>query len=479
MKATQKATQLAILAVVVVIATAMLSAQVPVLTIYTFPTGDNNPASPVSPTWNRADGNIYGTTTQGGSGPCGGGCGTVYKLAWANGRWNQTTLHSFTGPDQDGSLPNGGLVFDAQGNFYGSTRNGGLYGDGIVFELSPPTGGHGWTETVLHNFGAGNDGILPNGYLWIDRSGNLYGTANGGGGNNCDGGCGTFFELVNNQGQYTFKVLYNWNEAQGTTGAYPNELLWDPNSGGFFGTTFTSYQNGAPTGGTVFQLVPTQSGEQWQLNVLYTFQRPEDGYDGARPSPAILYSKFLGPGSHDWQAILQQIVHQGALEMEGQVDGFDPLAGLAIDASGNLYGTTSKGGFLNDGWCSDGCGTVFELSPPSSPGGTWTEQVLHDFTGPPDDGLWSQSPVTLWNGGVYGTTNFGGSHVQQCGGLACGVVYGMRQSQAGWTWQILRDFDYYNGLFPYGRQTIGPDGGLYGTAFLSSPYGYGVVYKIP
>lgn len=132
-------------------------------------------------------GNLYGTTVSSG-GTCGCEYGTVFELTRGDsGTWTKTTLHSFT--SGDGHSPEG-LVFDAAGNLYGVTFVGGSSNDGTVFELSPSSGGV-WTETQLHVF-SGADGAGPVGSLIFDSSGNLYGTSGyGGSGNNK----GTVFEV--------------------------------------------------------------------------------------------------------------------------------------------------------------------------------------------------------------------------------------------------------------------------------------------
>jgi len=132
-------------------------------------------------------GNLYGTTAKGGTGTanCGDGCGTVFKLTHLTGSiWKETILHNFAEDTADGGFPVGSLSFDAAGNLYGTTTVGGTFNDGTVFELKPGTAGS-WTEIVLHSFDEG-DGDGPSGAVTLDASGNLYSTALGGSAN--DGG---------------------------------------------------------------------------------------------------------------------------------------------------------------------------------------------------------------------------------------------------------------------------------------------------
>jgi uncharacterized repeat protein (TIGR03803 family) len=263
-----------------------------------------------------AAGNLYGTTNWGGNGPCLSefnlvGCGTVFELSpKAGGGWSEKVLHNF-GHGTDGTFPVAGLVFDAAGNLYGVTYEGGTGsclrggypGCGIVFELTPQGDGR-WAEKVLHNF-TGADGAWPVGSLIRDAAGNLYGMTNGGG----VVGWGTAFELVHGpSGAWREKILYNFNQS-GSTGAVPYAGLIFDAAGNLYGTT-SSYGTGGY--GTVFKLTPTAAGN-WAETTLHSF-------DG---SPK---------------------------------DGISPLDSLIFDNAGNLYGTTSSGG--SSVW-----GTVFEIRP--------------------------------------------------------------------------------------------------------------------
>jgi hypothetical protein len=180
-----------------------------------------------------AAGNLYGTTSEGGK----FGYGAIFELAHGrNGTWSQSVLYSFTG-GADGSFPVAGLVFDNAGDLYGTTAYGGTSGQqcnepvyagcGVVFELSPGTGGK-WTENVLHRFaGYPNDGQSPFASLIFDDAGNLYGTTEGGGVYNRYDGGGTVFELTpRSDGTWTEKTLYSFTG--GADGATPKaNLIFD------------------------------------------------------------------------------------------------------------------------------------------------------------------------------------------------------------------------------------------------------------
>lgn len=134
-----------------------------------------------------AAGNLYGTTTAGGANEA----GTVFELApLASGSWAERVLYSFLFNGQDGYGPRGGVIFDAAGNLYGTTLAGGAYGYGSVYELTPS--GHDWLEKLLYSFAPnGKDGVQPGFGLALDSAGNLYGTTCAGGAF----GSGTVFEV--------------------------------------------------------------------------------------------------------------------------------------------------------------------------------------------------------------------------------------------------------------------------------------------
>jgi uncharacterized repeat protein (TIGR03803 family) len=141
-----------------------------------------------------ATGNLYGTNAAGGR----RGGGTAYKLTpQSGGGWISTVLHSFSeNSNDDGYGPFGGLTLDSTGNLYGTTSQGGVYGDGVVFKLTPDANGQ-WVERLLHSFSGGRDGAHPYADLIQDASGNLYGAAKWGGtGQSCQGGCGVVFKIA-------------------------------------------------------------------------------------------------------------------------------------------------------------------------------------------------------------------------------------------------------------------------------------------
>jgi uncharacterized repeat protein (TIGR03803 family) len=204
-----------------------------------------------------AQGNLYGTTELGGTGYCPGyyypGCGTIYKVTPSG---TETILHNFTGYPSDGTGPQGSLIFDAQGNLYGTTVYGGLYGWGTVFKLTP-TG----KETVLYNFGPPPDAETPEAGLVMDANGNLFGTTSWGGTEDY----GTVFKL-DPTGAET--VLYSFKDGADGGTPYAGSLLLDA-TGNLYGTTC---YGGTSRRGTIFELTP--SGSE---TALYSFTGGADG----------------------------------------------------------------------------------------------------------------------------------------------------------------------------------------------------------
>lgn len=308
-------------------------------------------------------GNLYGTTET--AGPLGGG--TVFKLSPnPDGTWTRTTIHSFSVGSSDGRLSLGGVVFDASGNLYGTTCEGGTLGFGTVFQLKPQSDGS-WTESVLYSFQGGVDGSCPYAGVTFDSaSNNLYGTASDSG-LTCPPACGTVFELQRSQ-DWKFKVIYSFSG--GADGSQPFAgLLWArPDT--LYGTT----EAGGTGGGTVFQLILANG--TWTETVIHNFTGP----DGAGP--------------------------QSCLVLDGHT----------------LYGTTTAGGTGRDFFAG---GTVFKLEFAS---GQWTERVLHSFEGPPHDGTLPLSGIALRRDAsglhIFGMTWRGGP--EQCA-LGCGSLYEITQ----------------------------------------------------
>lgn len=303
-----------------------------------------------------AAGNLYGTASEGGgSGSvCNPrGCGVAFELTpTPAGSWTETVIHSFTG-NTDGSNPLTSLVFDSAGNLYGTTWEGGYVNDfcysgcGVVFELSPTPSGE-WTETTLHEFKDGLDGSNSWANLTIDTAGNLYGVAFNAGLH----GDGNVFELMPNQdGTWTGKVLYQFNDSDG--GSPVAGLTFD-SAGNLYGAT--GYFNP----GIVFQVVPRSNGS-WTKRTLYEFTGGRDGssaYGGVTfDSAGNLYGTTCY-GGVDGDGVVYRLtrtskgLQERALGFNGH-PGENPWGNVIFDTAGNLYGTTSAGPY----------GTVYEITP--------------------------------------------------------------------------------------------------------------------
>ena len=368
-----------------------------------------------------SSGNLYGTTSEGGNGPCISGkitlgCGTVYELIapTTGSEWTETLIYQFQG-GEDGNYPVGGLVFDGSGNLYGTTEDGGTSGSaGTVFESSPPSSGSGpWTLTTIYNFAGGVSGANPEAGLVFDESGNLYGTATWGG--NCDGsnGCGgVVYELSPpsvSGGQWTYTVIYTFK--QSPDGAVPQSTLVFVGKN-LFGTTVEGGKGGSSCEldancGTIFELAPpSSSGGTWTEHVLHSF----GGVAG---------------------------------------DGQNPRSGLVRDSSGNLYGVTEFGGTY-------GYGTVYEFAPPSAPGGSWTETVLNSFSVAVDGADPFPTPAIGPDGSLYGTTMFGGP-------TELGNVFQLSPpASSGDPWVETVLYNFTSKAYPIAGLTFGKAGWLYG-----------------
>jgi uncharacterized repeat protein (TIGR03803 family) len=203
-------------------------------------------------------GNLYGTTTAGGT----LGHGTVFMLVrGTNSTFTEKILHNF-GADSDGSAPVAGVTLAPNGNLYGTTSEGGAYGYGAVFELKKAGS---WSETILHSFENLNDGATPYAGLIAGPSGTLFGAATDGGGQ----GGGTVFKLTPSSGKWTFAVLTSipgW----GVSGSFRN-LMFD-GSNTIYATT---HCDGDDRSGTVYKLSLVDG--KWVYTLLYTFTGGDDG----------------------------------------------------------------------------------------------------------------------------------------------------------------------------------------------------------
>jgi uncharacterized repeat protein (TIGR03803 family) len=383
--------------------------------------------------------------------------------------------HTFRGTP-DGAMPEGRLVSDPAGNLYGTTEIGGAYGNGSIYELMA-TGG----ERILYSFTGAADGGYPSGKMVRDDNGDLIGTASGGGslGGNCAflTGCGVVW-MLSPGGK--LRVLYTFTG--GADGAAPlGGLVRGPN-GVFHGA--------AEYGGSTAGPCEAQNDSQFGCGVVFQING-----DGAY----TVWHTFTGAS-----------------------DGQFPIAPLALDASGNLYGTTLYGGGSTTAVCTSqeykGCGVVFKVDASghesvvyafngtpdaawpiendvtldaadnlygSTSGGgafqygavykidsTGTESVLHSFTGGSDGAIPRSGLLLDAKGNLYGTTTSGPTITDQCDSATCGVVFQL--TPAG-TETVLYKFP--GNYDPIGDLLL-DQGFLYGTTMGGGSHNDGLVFKI-
>lgn len=377
-----------------------------------------NGAAPASTLISDSAGNLYGTTTEGGSSECNyhnselNGCGTVFELSpptTKGGHWTYAVLHEFHYAT-DGDFPYSSLLMDVAGNLYGTALKGGNgnpYGPGTVYELSPPAeAGGAWTFATLYVFqsSSSTDGAGPWGALVFDQAGNLYGTTQIGGANSR----GTVYELSPPSatgGSWTETVLFTFPHA--ADGGYPLGGVILASDGSLYGTTsMDGFKNSTtcPGGcGTIFRL-SRNAGGTWTGQALHSFEYT----DGATPFSSLTYFKgsYYGTtsagGPDNEGAVFQLTPNSGGSATFTTIFNFTfdnggiPYAGVIFDQSGNLYGTTFAGG-------SGGSGTVYKLTPSS--GGSWSETILASFSdsgNTPEIGL--IGGLLLRNNQLFGTT---------------------------------------------------------------------------
>jgi uncharacterized repeat protein (TIGR03803 family) len=310
-----------------------------------------------------------------------------------------SVVHNFAG-GSDGADPLNGLIVDAAGNLYGTASIGGGSGHGLVFEISSSG-----AKTELHLFKGGKDGSGPQGFLILDSAGNLYGTTAAGGLHNS----GTVFKIAGT----TETVLHSFGgQLDGTD---PVAGLAIDGAGNLYGTTSFG---GALGNGTVFELSPPSTlGGTWVESVLYSF--------GSSPDGAI------------------------------------PVGGVSLDASGNVYGTTSAGGAY-------GFGRVFELTP----GTAWTETAIHDFQNGDDGGVPYAGLIADQSGNFYGAATEGGNN----GG---GTIFELTPANGSWNFTAVQSVPGWGISGSFRNVVLDPSSGnLYGTTHCDGDYNSGTVYEL-
>jgi uncharacterized repeat protein (TIGR03803 family) len=370
-------------------------------------------------------------------------------------------LYSFAG-GADGEYIDSDLVTDSAGNIYGTSVQGGTFGGGTVFEVTP-AGVH----TVLYNFTGGADGGEPYKGVTLDAQGNLYGTAVTGGGGSCEGGCGVVYKLANSGGTWTQSVIHAFTG--GNDGSGPGSGLTFDKHGNLYGTTPTGGVKGQ---GVIYQLKPEASA--WTLSVLHTFTGGSDGAGGSAgrlifDASGNIYGVATVGGADGDGTVFEMLIVQGKWQLKtlyafkDQPDGALPYGGVILDKSGNLYGTTYYAG-AND------VGTVYKLTRGSN---SWAETVLYSFKGGADGSSPISTLVADSAGNLYGTTSDGG------GGCGCGVIFKMTpKANGGWVESVPYRF---TGApkpgFAYNGMVVDSSGNCYGTTVHGGTTNDGTVYK--
>lgn len=409
-------------------------------TLHVF-TGGSDGSSPRGGVIGDAAGNLYGTTRFGGE----GNAGVAYKLSPAG----ETILYSFSGAFQDanasgGVYPAAGLIRDAEGNLYGNTPagnpNGGFSGPGVVFRIDPAG-----NETALAGLYGPADGVNPAGALARDAAGNIYGATSGG---------GKFLEGI------VFKLDAAGRETAlhaftgGSDGGQPGGGVTIDPAGNLYGT---ASQGGANGQGVVWKI---DTGGNW--TVLYSFTGLADG---GRPQAGVILDavgNLYGTTSSSAFGAVYKLDPAGLettlYTFTGGADGGNPQAGVIRDSSGSLYGTTKLGGL--------GKGVVYKVDP------TGRETVLYAFTGG-DDGA---NPVAgLMRdslGNLYGTTSGGGAAWPSPGGMVFMV------DPSGHATALYTFSGGVDGSSPQSGLTPDLAGNVYGTALQGGTHKAGVVYRL-
>jgi uncharacterized repeat protein (TIGR03803 family) len=281
-----------------------------------------------------------------------------------------------------------------------------------------------------------------------------------------------------------YKILYFFGP-HGTHRCYgesPYAGLTMDTAGNLYGVTSSgSY---CDPGGIAFKLAPTASGG-WKESTLHVFGSQKG--DGTAPGGAMILDatgNLYGTTSQG-STVFELSSKNGRwhetllYNFNGKGDGSGPVSSLAWDSQGNLYGTTIGGGVNNCGYIGvNGCGTVFQLTRAAN--GSWTEKVLYEFTGGKDGSNPRSGVVVDSAGHVYGTAGFGGTGICGQPNVGCGTAFELTpDAHGGWKFKVLHEFTLNGdgGAGPWGTLTMDSAGNLYGTAAGGGRYGPGVVFE--
>ena len=392
--------------------------------------------------------------------------GATVLMAFVAHAQTLNTLYTFSHGDL-GHQPAGGVTIGPNGELYGTTEHGGKLGYGVVYELVPPgSAGGAWTEVMLHTF-TDQDGPQYSGTgVALGPNGALYGVS---------GDPGVTFRLkppTASNTEWREVILHAFTATNGDGGRPSSTPVIGP-KGVLYGDTLSGgqYNNGA-----IYSLTPTgTAGAAWNEQILHSFQLVVG--DGGGPAGALalaadgtIYgttSVSAGPYYSGTAFALTPPAKTGGAWTETQIYIFGSQpgdvgapAGVTMAPNGLLYGSTNA--FSGRPPCSGNCGTVFQLSPPSIPGGPWTETVLHTFNNLTGD-LWSSlsTPVIGPNGVLYGAAWGGGAFGKG------GIFQLAPPSSPGGTWTETILYSFTGGADGWASNsvTLGSDGNLYGTTY--------------
>jgi uncharacterized repeat protein (TIGR03803 family) len=335
----------------------------------------------------------------------------------------ETVLHTFQA-GSDGYYPElTPLVLDGAGNLYGTTTYGGggpcfvgfYAGCGVIYQLRRPSPAQGsWTENVIWRFQSGADGGYPGGL--VVAAGKLFGVAGTGGTGTCSGGCGYLFEITPPTaagGAWSKMDVFDFPAADTSCSISASDA-----GGNLYGVGGGT----AVPNGTICKLIrPVATGESWAFTNLYEFRGVARGHS-------------IG-------------------------DGSGPL-GVTFDRKGNLWGATASGGYCQQFEGGSCFGTLFLLTPPSTPAGTWTESVLHRFSNG------DQNPIS-------------GVVIDKAGALY-GITYVETYRFSGGALAVIGTFSDCQGCgyAPTGGVVLDSAGNVYGVTAAGGQFGYGTVYKL-
>jgi uncharacterized repeat protein (TIGR03803 family) len=381
------------------------------------------------------DGNFYGMTSTGGTF---GYAGTIFKMT---PKGEMTILKQLNGVSE-GSYPHGELVKGPDGNFYGMTRNGGANTYGTIFKMTP-SGDY----TVLKSFNYATDGTNPYGHLVLGKDGNFYGINYGGGAN----GAGTIFKFTPGG---NFTVLHAMNKT--TDGGNSYGSLTEGKDGNLYGIT---YSGGTYGYGTIFKISKSGGSTFKVLRHLNATDGTYSQSDLIQAKDGNFYGMCYGGGANNNGTIFK-ITPDGKYtvlkSLSSPKDGSFPYGNLMQNSDGFLYGMARSGGANN-------AGTIFKISTSGS------FSVIHSLIGATEGSTPNGGLVKGKDGNLYGMTYSDGPYKS-------GTVF--KVTTAG-KLTVLAAFDgSAKGSAPYESLIKGADSAYYGTTSAGGKYSYGTIFKI-